>query len=128
MKKIVSVIAAITPTTTLISFITATTILPSVRDAQAQQPQTVVDHLKFASAFATSGNSIYVIWWSNKTTHSDIMFRASTDNGKTFGDKINLSNTPSGQPYHPAIAASGNSVFVSGRNNIIKICQTTQRL
>ena len=43
---------------------------------------------------ATSDNNVYITWWSNKTGNEEVMFRASTDNGATFGDKINLSNTP----------------------------------
>ena len=42
---------------------------------------------------ATSGNNIYIAWWTNKTGNDEVMFRASTDGGKTFGDKINLSNS-----------------------------------
>jgi len=39
---------------------------------------------------ATSRDNIYIAWWSNKTGNNEVMFRASTDNGATFGDKINL--------------------------------------
>ena len=41
----------------------------------------------------TSGDNVYITWWTNKTGNEEVMFRASTDNGATFGDKINLSNT-----------------------------------
>jgi hypothetical protein len=43
---------------------------------------------------ATSDDNAYITWWSNKTGNEEVMFRASTDNDATFGDKINLSNTP----------------------------------
>jgi hypothetical protein len=38
------------------------------------------------------GDNIYVTWQSNNTANNneEIMFRASTDGGATFGDKINL--------------------------------------
>ena len=43
---------------------------------------------------ATSGNNVYVVWPSNKTTSDfEVMFKASTDGGKIFGEKINLSNS-----------------------------------
>src|SRR5829696_6452955 len=44
---------------------------------------------------AISGENVYVAWWTNKTANNneEIMFRASTDGGAMFGDKINLSNT-----------------------------------
>ena len=39
---------------------------------------------------ATSDNNIYIAWSTNKTGINDeVMFRASTDGGKTFVDKIN---------------------------------------
>lgn len=43
---------------------------------------------------AITGDNVYVAWWTNKTGNDEVMFRASTDAGKTFGDKINLSNSP----------------------------------
>ena len=62
---------------------------------------------------ATSGNNSYITWWSNKTGNEEVMFRASTDNGATFGDKINLSNTTEADSDDAEIAASGNSVYVT---------------
>ena len=62
---------------------------------------------------ATSGNNAYITWWSNKTGNEEVMFRASTDNGATFGDKINLSNTTAADSDDAEIAASGNSVYVT---------------
>jgi hypothetical protein len=41
------------------------------------------------------------------------MFRASTDNGATFGDKMNLSNTTEADSDDAEIAASGDNVYVS---------------
>jgi hypothetical protein len=43
----------------------------------------------------------------------EVMFRASTDNGVTFGDKINLSNTTAADSDDAEIAASGDSVYVT---------------
>ncbi len=64
---------------------------------------------------ATSGNNyVYLVWPSNKTTSDfEIMFKASTDGGKTFGTKINLSNSSGIDSERPEIAASGNNVYVS---------------
>ena len=62
---------------------------------------------------ATSGDNVYIAWGSNKTSHPDIMFRASTDSGKTFGEKINLSNTSNVDSVDREIAASGSNVFVA---------------
>ena len=61
----------------------------------------------------TSDNNVYVSWWSNKTGNDEVMFKASTDGGKTFGSKINLSNTPKSNSQDVQIAASGSNVYVS---------------
>ena len=62
---------------------------------------------------ATSGDNTYIAWGSNNTAHPEIMFRASTDGGKTFGEKINLSNTTNVDSVDREIAASGSNVFVA---------------
>ena len=63
---------------------------------------------------ATSGdNNVYVAWWSNKTGNDEVMFKASTDGGKTFGSKMNLSNTPNSDSQDAEIAAAGNNVYVT---------------
>jgi hypothetical protein len=62
---------------------------------------------------ATSGNNVYIVWPSNATGHLEISFRSSSDNGQTFADKVNLSNTPNVDSTDPQIAASGNYVHIS---------------
>jgi len=62
---------------------------------------------------AITGEKVYVVWTSNKTGHDEVLFRASTDNGKTFGDKINLSNTPNDQSTRVEIDSDANSVVVT---------------
>jgi hypothetical protein len=64
---------------------------------------------------ATSGNNnVYVVWPSNKTTADfEIMFKASSDGGKMFSPKINLSNSPGIDSERPQIAAAGNNVYVT---------------
>ena len=62
---------------------------------------------------ATSGDNVYVVWWSNKTGNDEVMFKASNDSGKTFSDKMNLSNTPNSDSQDAQIAASDNNVNVS---------------
>jgi hypothetical protein len=60
---------------------------------------------------------VYVAWWTNKTANNneEIMFRASTDSGITFGDKINLSNTTNADSTRAEIAGEGDNVVVSWR-------------
>jgi hypothetical protein len=62
---------------------------------------------------AITGDNIYVAWWDNKTGNNEIFFRASTDKGQTFGDKINLSNTPNADSTRVEIDSDANSVVVT---------------
>jgi hypothetical protein len=40
---------------------------------------------------AAAGSNVYVTWWERNATSNEQVFRASNDNGKTFGEKITLS-------------------------------------
>ena len=59
---------------------------------------------------ATSGDNIYITWSTNKIgTNDEVMFRSSTDGGKTFGDKVNLSNSPATDSQDVQIDTFGNN-------------------
>jgi hypothetical protein len=60
---------------------------------------------------ATSENNMYVVWSDNTTGNGDIYFKASTDNGTTFGGTTNLSNDL-GRSTDPRIATSENNMYV----------------
>jgi hypothetical protein len=64
---------------------------------------------------AISGDNIYIAWWTNKTSNgnNEVMFRASTDGGATFGNKTNLSNTTMTDSVDAEIAAEGGNVMVT---------------
>jgi hypothetical protein len=64
---------------------------------------------------AITGDNVYVAWWTNKTENNneEVMFRASTDGGQTFGEKINLSNTPDADSSRVEIAGEGENVIIS---------------
>lgn len=66
-----------------------------------------------AAQMATSGDKVYIVWWSNKTGNNEVIFRSSTDGGKTFADKMNLSNTLNLDSSDVNIAASGNKVYIT---------------
>jgi hypothetical protein len=68
---------------------------------------------KAPMAVSQDGNNVYVVWWTNRSGNWEVMFRASTDGGATFGDKINLSNSPDTQSRTAEIIAFGDSVFVT---------------
>ena len=62
---------------------------------------------------AITGDDVYIAWWDNKTGNNEVFFRASTDKGQTFGDKINLSNTPNAESTRVEIDSDANSVVVT---------------
>jgi hypothetical protein len=68
-----------------------------------------------AAPVAISGDNIYITWWTNKTANNneEIMFRASTDGGATFGEKINLSNTTDADSTRAEIDSDADSVVVT---------------
>jgi hypothetical protein len=70
------------------------------------------DDLDRKAPIATSGdNNVYIAWWNNKTGNDEVMFKAST--GKTFSDKMNLSNSTNAESQDAEIAAAGSNVYVS---------------
>jgi hypothetical protein len=72
------------------------------------------DNIVVFVPIATSGNNVYIVWPSNKTTADfEIMFKVSNDGGTTFGNKTNLSNTPNIDSINAEISAAGNNVYVS---------------
>ena len=95
-----------------------TDILPSLSASIVDPPESLKSSQCCAPVFlapiSTSGNNVYVTWSSNKTGENfEVMFRTSADDGKTFGPKINLSNSPRADSLDPSIAASGSNVYVS---------------
>ena len=66
-----------------------------------------------AAPVATFENDVYVAWWTNKTGNDEVMYRVSSDAGKTFTDKINLSNTPNSDSTDVEIAADEGKVVVT---------------
>jgi hypothetical protein len=62
-----------------------------------------------------SGENIYIAWWTNNTENGneEVMFRASSDGGATFTDKINLSNTTDADSWRVELHGEGDTVVVS---------------
>jgi hypothetical protein len=94
---------------------TTTTILTSIQRAEAflMPVEDRTGDRKAAAPIATLGNNVYIAWWSNKTGNDEVMFKASTDGGKTFENKMNLSNSPKSDSQDVQISAAGNNVYVS---------------
>ena len=70
--------------------------------------------LRFAPPSIT-GENVYVTWWTNNTANNndEVLFRAFTDGGVTFGDKINLSNSSNTNSTRAEIDSDADSVVVT---------------
>ena len=64
---------------------------------------------------AITADNIYVAWWTNNTSNKndEVMFRASTDGGQTFEDKVNLSNTTNSNSSNVEINSDSDNVVVT---------------
>jgi hypothetical protein len=89
---------------------TMTIAVTSLKDAFAP----TCTRCGFAPVVIT-GDNVYVAWWTNNTANNneEVNFRASTDGGQTFGEKINLSNTTDKDSSRVEIDADGDSVVVT---------------
>jgi hypothetical protein len=54
-----------------------------------------------------------LVWSTNKTGNDEVNFRASTDGGQIFGDKIDLSNSTNANSQDAEMAADGDNVIVT---------------
>ena len=95
-------------------FSSTSTIAIIQQSAQAYIDPTTFREPKAPMAASQDGNNVYVVWWTNRSGNWEVMFRASNDSGQTFGDKINLSNSPDTQSQTAEILAVGdNNVYVT---------------
>jgi hypothetical protein len=76
-----------------------------------------IDKSDGKAPIAVSGDNVYVTWWGNSSGNYEVMFKASDDGGKTFGDKISLSNSTNGTSVEADIATSGDNVYVTFADN-----------
>jgi hypothetical protein len=83
---------------------------------------------------AITGDNVYVAWWTNKTGNDEVMFRASIDKGQTFGEKIDLSNTPNSDSTRVGVESDANIVVATwGETNqtadipVMKLAQIMER-
>jgi hypothetical protein len=63
-----------------------------------------------------TGNNVYIVWYTNVGTvnsNYEVGFRASTDNGLTFGPITNVSNTDNYDSVNAQISAVGDNIIVS---------------
>jgi hypothetical protein len=108
VKSILGVVIGISLVATSIAF-------SMLSQQQAAEGRIQIAATRSEAPAAVSGNNIYIAWWTNKTANNneEVMFRASTDGGATFGDKINLSNTTDADSWRVEIAGEEDNVIVS---------------
>src|SRR5215207_7894793 len=118
MKKRKFMMSALTALATLMGSIIVVVI--AVSPATIQTVDSLVDPINELSRpiapIAISGDNVYVAWWTDigmSNNNGELMFRASNDGGRTFGDKINLSNSSNTDSIDTQIAAEGGNVVVT---------------
>jgi hypothetical protein len=68
-------------------------------------------------AIAVSGNNVHVVWDDHTPGNFDIFYRRSTDGGASFTEPIKNPSSNAGSSFNPAIALSGNNVYVVWDDN-----------
>jgi hypothetical protein len=105
----------------IILFLCFVTIITAVTAVPLQSSNAFswshIDKSEGKAPIAISGNNVYVAWWGNNTGNYEVMFKASNDGGKTFGNKISLSNSTNGTSVEADVAAFGNNVYVTYADN-----------
>jgi hypothetical protein len=71
------------------------------------------DRIAVDSLVDSSGDNQYVAWWDNKTGNWEVLFAKSDDNGATFGDTINISNSPEADSVGARIDSDGENVYIT---------------
>lgn len=99
----------------VIVMITLGTAIIATTTTIQQQVEAVTSKRDFQGGTQTSifENDVYVAWWTNKTGNDEVMYRLSSDAGRTFTDKVNLSNTPNSDSVDVEISADEGRVAVS---------------
>lgn len=64
------------------------------------------------SEVAASGSNVYVTWWDNKTGNWEVFSRASTDDGKSFGNATMLKSIGNSTAKTPLKAPPSNTISV----------------
>ncbi len=62
---------------------------------------------------SASGNNVYVASWDKKTGNWEVFVARSTDNGTTFEDSVNLSNSPKSRSDDAHIFALNDNVYTT---------------
>ena len=86
--------------------LTAIGTIEQTVQSQLQKGTSVGSGRAIAAPPAITGDNVYVAWWTNETGNDEVMFRASSDAGQTFGEQINLSNTTDADSTRDSVVVS----------------------
>jgi hypothetical protein len=92
---------------------TAIATTTSTRSASFSDQAAASLDIEPRAPMAVSGQNVYVVWWTNKSENWEVMFRASNDGGRTFGEPINLSNSTDAESKNAEIVVSRTGLYVS---------------
>jgi hypothetical protein len=110
-------LSAVTVTTTTIIQSAEAVVSQTRLEGTEQLIDTSTGERSPKAPVVVSGDNIYIVWWNGTAgqpnVQTDVMFRASNDGGATFGDKMNLSNTPDADSGRVEIAGEGANVIVT---------------
>jgi hypothetical protein len=109
-------IAAVTTATAIILVGVATLLPPLSVQIQPSYAFVFTGEIERKAPIATVGDDVYIVWFTDKGTpnnNGEVMFKASNNSGKTFGPKVNLSNSPATDSINVGIAAAGSDLYVS---------------
>ncbi len=67
---------------------------------------------------ATVGSDVYAAWLNNTSGNSNILFRASYNNGTSFGPVVKITNSTNGNAANEQIAAAGSDVYLVWQQNV----------
>jgi hypothetical protein len=109
----------------IISIITVGTLnlfFPSIIFAQSpslsslKENECCVPVLLAPMSIDDNGN-LLISWADNRTGNWEIFFTKSTDNGKTFEDSINVSNSPNGRSENVEIVSEKENIYITFWDN-----------
>src|SRR5919109_1535903 len=77
---------------------------------------------------AASGNNVYALVWDKEPGNWDVFLSRSTDNGGTFEDAINLSNSMGTRSDEAFMIADGENVYITWWENNLTSHQPVLRV
>ena len=118
-RFIACTIAVMATTTVLMGSIFAAVTLTPALLIQSVDAARIIDpegDLRKAPP-AITGDNVYVAWWNGTVGQPDInvdvFFRASTDGGQSFGERVNLSNTTDSDSWNVETDSDADSVVIT---------------